>query len=206
MSTQVPYTLPISWWASFKFSSLTQQNGEPRFMPTLHDLEISFPFQSYLFGFEDMMLFLVRIHTVPCPVPQSMSLEPPKCFKCVPSSSAVSDFLRPHELQPSRFPCPWQFLGKNNEVSCYFLLHGNFPTQGLNLHPLCLLHRRQILYLLSHWGSRMSQSCGLVDTSEVEEPEHGLGSARSLSFLERNTCFREEHGVKVQDSVQTSPG
>ena len=69
MSTQVPYTLPISWWASFKFSSLTQQNGEPRFMPTLHDLEISFPFQSYLFGFEDMMLFLVRIHTVPCPVP-----------------------------------------------------------------------------------------------------------------------------------------
>ena len=49
--------------------SLTQQNGEPPFMPTLHDLEFSFPFQSYLFGFEDMMLFLVRIHSVPCPVP-----------------------------------------------------------------------------------------------------------------------------------------
>ena len=41
--------------------------------------------------------------------------------------------------------------------------------------------------------SRMSQSCGLVYTSEVEEPEHGFGSARSLSFLGRDTSLREEH-------------
>jgi len=30
---------------------------------------------------------------------------------------------------------------------------GIFPTQGSNLHPLQLLPCRQILLLLSHWGS-----------------------------------------------------
>ena len=65
MSTQVPHTLPISWWASFKFSCFSQQNSEP----TIRNLKVVFPFQTYLFGFEDMMLFLVRIHSVPCPVP-----------------------------------------------------------------------------------------------------------------------------------------
>ena len=34
-----------------------------------------------------------------------------------------------------------------------FLLQGIFPTQGSNLHTLCLLCCRQILYLLSHQGS-----------------------------------------------------
>ena len=36
--------------------------------------------------------------------------------------------------------CPWDSLGKNTGVGCHFLLHGIFPTQGLNLHLLCLLH------------------------------------------------------------------
>ena len=38
-------------------------------------------------------------------------------------------------------------------MDCHALLQGIFPTQGLNLHLLCLLHCRQILYLLSHQGS-----------------------------------------------------
>ena len=33
------------------------------------------------------------------------------------------------------------------------LLHGMFTNQGSNLHLLCLLHCRRILYLLSHQGS-----------------------------------------------------
>ena len=33
------------------------------------------------------------------------------------------------------------------------LLQGIFPTQGSNLHLLCLLHCRQILYHLRHQGS-----------------------------------------------------
>ena len=38
------------------------------------------------------------------------------------------------------------FLGKNTGVGCHFLCQGIFPTQGLNLRHLCLLHCRQILY------------------------------------------------------------
>ena len=51
--------------------------------------------------------------------------------------------LRPHELQPTRFPCPWDFPGKNTKVGCDFLLPRIFSTQGSNPH---LLYCRQILY------------------------------------------------------------
>ena len=42
--------------------------------------------------------------------------------------------------------------GKNTGEGCHSLLQGIFPTKGLNLG---LLHCRQILYCLSHWGSPM---------------------------------------------------
>ena len=66
------------------------------------------------------------------------------------SCSAVSDYLRPHGLQPTRRLCPWASPGKNTGVGCRFLLQGIFLTQGLNLG---LQHCRQILYHLSHQGS-----------------------------------------------------
>ena len=46
--------------------------------------------------------------------------------------SVVYDSLRPHELQPTRVLCPWDFLGRNTGVGCHFLLQGIFPTQGSN--------------------------------------------------------------------------
>ena len=46
----------------------------------------------------------------------------------------------PHGLYLARFLCPWNFPGKNTGIACYFLLQGIFPTQGMNLHLLCLLH------------------------------------------------------------------
>ena len=55
--------------------------------------------------------------------------------------SVVSDSLQPHELQPTRLLCPWDFPGKNTGVGCHFLLQGIFPTQGSNLH---LPHCRQL--------------------------------------------------------------
>ena len=48
--------------------------------------------------------------------------------------------------------CPWDFTDKNSGVGCHFLLQGIFLTQDSNLHFLCLLHCRWILYLLRHWG------------------------------------------------------
>ena len=53
----------------------------------------------------------------------------------------------PMDCSPPGF-CPWNFPGKNTGVDCHSLLQRNFPTQGLNPG---LLHRRQILYHLSHW-------------------------------------------------------
>ena len=44
------------------------------------------------------------------------------------------------ELEPTRLLCPWNFPGKNTEVSCSFLLQEIFLTQGSNLHVQHLLH------------------------------------------------------------------
>ena len=55
-------------------------------------------------------------------------------------------------LQPAKLLCPCNFIGKNTGVGCHFLCQGIFPSQGLNLHLLCLLHWRQILYPLEPLG------------------------------------------------------
>ena len=34
----------------------------------------------------------------------------------------MSDSLRPHRWQPTRFPCPWDSPGKNTGEGCHFLL------------------------------------------------------------------------------------
>ena len=52
----------------------------------------------------------------------------------------MSDSLRPHGLEPASLLCPWDFPGKNTGVGCHALLQGIFPTQGLNLRLLRLLH------------------------------------------------------------------
>ena len=49
--------------------------------------------------------------------------------------------------------CAWDSPGKNTGVGCCALFWGIFLTQELNPCLLCLLHCRQILYPLSHWGS-----------------------------------------------------
>ena len=73
-----------------------------------------------------------------------------RMYMCV-SCSVVSNSLRTHGLEPTRFLCPWDFPGKNTGVGFHSLLQGIFPTQGSNLG---LVHCRQILYHLSHQGSQ----------------------------------------------------
>ena len=77
---------------------------------------------------------------------------------CVFNHPVMSDSLRPHGLQPTMLLCLWDLPGKNTRVDCHFLIWGIFPTQGWNPHLLCLLHRRQIIYTLSHWRSPPSIS------------------------------------------------
>ena len=56
-----------------------------------------------------------------------------------------------HSLRPYGLYSPWNSAGQNTGVGSLSLLLGIFPTQGSNLG---LLHCRQILYQLSHKGSR----------------------------------------------------
>ena len=55
------------------------------------------------------------------------------CFLVAKSYPAL---LWPHELQPTRLLCPWNFPGKSTGVGDHFLLQRIFPTQGSNPHLL----------------------------------------------------------------------
>ena len=65
---------------------------------------------------------------------------------CSESRSVVSDSLQPRGLYS-----PWNSPGQNTGVGGLSLLRGIFPTQGWNPG---LLNCRQILYRLSHKGTR----------------------------------------------------
>ena len=54
--------------------------------------------------------------------------------------SHVRLFLTLWTVEPARLLCPWDSPGKNTGVGYHFLLQRIFPMQGLNLHPLHLLH------------------------------------------------------------------
>ena len=64
--------------------------------------------------------------------------------------SYVQLFATPWTM-PTRLLHPWNFPGKNTGVGCHSLLQGIFLSQRLNLG---LRHFRQMLYRLSHQGSK----------------------------------------------------
>ena len=80
-------------------------------------------------------------------------------------------------------------------MGCHFLLQGIFPTQGTNPHFLCLLHCRQILYLLNYWGSPFltfvsakslqlcPTLCDPMDCSLLGSSVHGISQARILEWV-----------------------
>ena len=80
---------------------------------------------------------------------------PQVCCSCL-VTSAMSDSVQPHGLQPVRLPCPWDSLGKSSGVGFHALFQGIFLTHGLNLG---LLHCRQILY---HWATRDAHPSGIL--------------------------------------------
>ena len=62
-------------------------------------------------------------------------------------------------FQSSRLLCPWGSPGKNTGVGCqYFLLQRIFPTQGLNLHVLHLLHGQAGSLLLAPPGKPLGKN------------------------------------------------
>ena len=57
-------------------------------------------------------------------------------YVCVCVLSRVRYFATPHSVV-CQAPCPWNFPGKNTEISCHFLLQRLFLTQR---SKPCLLH------------------------------------------------------------------
>ena len=53
-------------------------------------------------------------------------------------------------------PTDQSLAGKNTAVGCHFLLQGTFPTQGLNLCFLLLLHLKVDSLPLSHQGNPLT--------------------------------------------------
>ena len=70
------------------------------------------------------------------------------CVRAYSAASVVSD-----TLQPTRLLRPCSSQGKNTGVGCHFRLQGLFPTQGLNLYALHLLHWQAASLPWSHLGS-----------------------------------------------------
>ena len=50
---------------------------------------------------------------------------------CCLVTKSCPTLCNPMDYSPPGSFCPWDFLGKNTAVGCFFLLQGIFPTQGL---------------------------------------------------------------------------
>ena len=118
----------------------TEQNLCSSFLYVAHDIEI---FRNVVDG---LLVVVLGSQTLGCSTDCDRS-------ESVLICPVVSDFLRLHGLQSIRLLCPWDSPGKNPGVGCHSLLQGMFLTRGLNLG---LLPCRQILYRLSHQGSKSS--------------------------------------------------
>jgi len=73
---------------------------------------------------------------------------------CYPLVCNLPVFCYPLVCNLPVFSAHGIFQARILEWAAIFLLQGIFPTQGLNLHLLCLLNCRWILYPLRHHGSQ----------------------------------------------------
>ena len=81
------------------------------------------------------------------------------CLYSVVSDSFATLWTVAHQVL-----CPWGFPGKDIRVGCHLLLQGIFPTQGLNL---CLLH---LLHFL-HWQADCFTTVSPGKPHKSREPE-----------------------------------
>ena len=61
------------------------------------------------------------------------------CMRAYSVTEACPTFRDPMDCNLPDSICPWDFPGKHTGVGCHILFQ-IFPTQGLNLHLLHLLH------------------------------------------------------------------
>ena len=84
-------------------------------------------------------------------------------------ASVVFNSLLPHELQPTRFLCPWDSPGKNTGVGCHFFLQGIFPTQESKLHLLHLLNWQGDYLRTAKLKTQIWEGCGRAINNKTEK-------------------------------------
>ena len=96
------------------------------------------------------------------------------------SCSAMSDFLWPHGLQPTRLLHLWNFPDKNTGVGFHLLLQGMFLTKRSNPLLLDLLHWQADSLSLCHLGSTAKLNYVLTDFLPAEFTHFAKGILKSL--------------------------
>ena len=76
-----------------------------------------------------------------------------KWFLACLVAQSCPTFCNPLDSSPPGSPVPEIFQATILEWVAFSFSKGIPLTQGLNLHLLCFLHCRQILYPLNHWRS-----------------------------------------------------
>ena len=101
--------------------------NEFKWLQICHPLNHKFRMKSHYFKMQD--------NTMAANVPKIT-----ESIACLVTLPQLCSTLCQPGLQPAKLLCPWDSPGKNTGVGCHFVLQGIFPTQGLNLYFLCLLH------------------------------------------------------------------
>ena len=116
------------------------------------------------------------------------------CVRAV--ASLMSHSLRPYELQPTRFLCPWDFPGKNTGVGCHA-----WVAQQSNLCFLHLLRWQVDSSPLSHQGSRLI--LGKTEQSRWVIEDRVMGRTISLQEV-LSPCTILEGNIDLQPSKEAA--
>ena len=97
---------------------------------------------------------------------------------------------------------PWNSPGQNTGVGSLSFLQGTFSTQGSNLG---LPHRRQILYQLSHKGSRILEWAAYPFSSRSSQPRNQTRVSCIAGRFFTNWAIREAPPVLYVSANLFSP-
>ena len=116
------------------------------------------------------------------------------CACCCLVAKWCLTLLRPHGPKPVRLLCPWDSPSKNTGVTCHFLLHGIFSTQGIELESPA----SQVDSLpLSHMGRSIQQ----VSEKLIIQRTNGCTGCQYDEMLGNRVCCLLFPSLSLNKSV-----
>ena len=109
----------------------------------------------------------------------------------------MSDSVRPHRWQPTRFPCPWDSPGKNTGVGCHFLLQCMKVKSESELAQSCPTPSDPMDYSLPGFSfhgifqARVLEWRAIAFSAVIEEDVYKtISKAFFFFFFKERLCFR----------------